>query len=54
MFDTALAVENMVLAAHALGLGTVILGYPLFFRSQRIQLAGQYHQCLNRVIVKLV
>jgi nitroreductase len=26
MFDTALAVENMVLAAHALGLGTVILG----------------------------
>jgi nitroreductase len=26
MFDTALAVENMVLAAHALGLGTVIMG----------------------------
>ncbi|MCX7912732.1 MAG: nitroreductase family protein [Dehalococcoidales bacterium] len=26
MFDTALAVENMVLAAHALGLGTVIIG----------------------------
>jgi nitroreductase len=26
MFDTALAVENMVLAAHGLGLGTVILG----------------------------
>jgi nitroreductase len=26
MFDTALAVQNMVLAAHALGLGTVILG----------------------------
>jgi nitroreductase len=26
MFDTALAIENMVLAAHALGLGTVILG----------------------------
>lgn len=26
MFDTALAAENMALAAHALGLGTVILG----------------------------
>jgi len=26
MFDAALAVENMVLAAHALGLGTVIIG----------------------------
>jgi nitroreductase len=26
MFDSALAVENMVLAAHGLGLGTVILG----------------------------
>jgi nitroreductase len=26
MFDIALAVENLVLAAHALGLGTVILG----------------------------
>ena len=26
MFDVALAVENMVLAAHALGLGTVIIG----------------------------
>jgi nitroreductase len=26
MFDAALAVENMALAAHALGLGTVILG----------------------------
>lgn len=26
MFDTALAVQNMVLAAHALGLGTVIVG----------------------------
>lgn len=26
MFDTALAVQNMVLAAHAQGLGTVILG----------------------------
>jgi len=26
MFDTALAVENMCLAIHALGLGTVILG----------------------------
>jgi nitroreductase len=26
MFDVALAVENMVLAAHALGLGTVIVG----------------------------
>jgi nitroreductase len=26
MFDTALAVENMVLAAHGLGLGTVIIG----------------------------
>jgi nitroreductase len=26
MFDTALATENMVLAAHAQGLGTVILG----------------------------
>jgi nitroreductase len=26
MFDAALAVQNMVLAAHALGLGTVIIG----------------------------
>jgi nitroreductase len=26
MFDTALAMENLVLAAHALGLGTVIVG----------------------------
>jgi nitroreductase len=26
MFDSALSVQNMVLAAHALGLGTVILG----------------------------
>jgi nitroreductase len=26
MFDTALAVQNMVLAAHDLGLGTVIIG----------------------------
>ncbi len=26
MFDAALAVENMTLAAHALGLGTVIIG----------------------------
>jgi nitroreductase len=26
MFDTALAVQNMVLAAHAQGLGTVIMG----------------------------
>jgi len=26
MFDTALAVQNMLLAAHALGLGTVIIG----------------------------
>ena len=26
MFDTALAVSNMVLAAHGLGLGTVIIG----------------------------
>jgi nitroreductase len=26
MFDTALAVQNMALAAHALGLGTVIVG----------------------------
>lgn len=26
MFDTALATQNMVLAAHALGLGTVIVG----------------------------
>ena len=26
MFDTALAVQNMVVAAHALGLGTVIIG----------------------------
>jgi nitroreductase len=26
MFDTALAIENMALAAHALGLGTVIIG----------------------------
>jgi nitroreductase len=26
MFDAALAVQNMVLAAHALGLGTVVIG----------------------------
>src|SRR4030042_3892274 len=26
MFDTALAIQNMVLAAHAQGLGTVIIG----------------------------
>ena len=26
MFDTALAVQNMVLAAHGLGMGTVIIG----------------------------
>lgn len=26
MFDTGLAVENMILAAHGLGLGTVIIG----------------------------
>jgi nitroreductase len=26
MFDTALAVQNMILAAHGLGLGTVIIG----------------------------
>jgi nitroreductase len=26
MFDTALAVQNMLLAAHALGLGTVVIG----------------------------
>jgi nitroreductase len=26
MFDTALALENMVLAAHSLGLGTVHIG----------------------------
>jgi nitroreductase len=26
MFDTALAVQNMILAAHDLGLGTVIIG----------------------------
>ena len=26
MFDTALAVQNMVLAAHDMGLGTVIIG----------------------------
>ncbi len=26
MFDVALAVQNLVLAAHALGLGTVIVG----------------------------
>jgi nitroreductase len=26
MFDTALAMQNLVLAAHALGLGTVIIG----------------------------
>ncbi len=26
MFDTALAMQNMCLAAHALGLGTVIIG----------------------------
>jgi nitroreductase len=26
MFDTALAIQNMILAAHGLGLGTVIIG----------------------------
>jgi nitroreductase len=26
MFDTALAMQNVVLAAHSLGLGTVIVG----------------------------
>ena len=34
MFDTALAVQNMVLAAHALGLGTVIIGA---FDSQKVE-----------------
>ena len=38
MFDTALAVENMVLAAHALGLGTVILG--TFDANQAEQVLG--------------
>lgn len=38
MFDTALAVENMVLAAHALGLGTVILG--TFNANQAEQVLG--------------
>ena len=27
MFDTALAIQNMTLAAHSLGLGTVIIGH---------------------------
>jgi len=26
MFDSALAMQNLILAAHALGLGTVIIG----------------------------
>jgi nitroreductase len=38
MFDAALAVENMVLAAHALGLGTVILG--TFDATQAEQVLG--------------
>jgi nitroreductase len=38
MFDAALAVENMVLAAHALGLGTVILG--TFDATQTEQVLG--------------
>lgn len=36
MFDTALAVQNMVLAAHALGLGTVIIGA---FDAQKAEIA---------------
>jgi nitroreductase len=36
MFDTALAVQNMVLAAHGLGLGTVIIGAFDAFRAAEI------------------
>ena len=36
MFDAALAVQNMVLAAHALGLGTVIIGA---FDAQKVEKA---------------
>lgn len=36
MFDTALAVQNMVLAAHSLGLGTVIIGAFDAFRAAGI------------------
>jgi nitroreductase len=36
MFDAALAVQNMVLAAHALGLGTVIIGA---FEAARVEQA---------------
>ncbi|MBN2062654.1 MAG: nitroreductase family protein [Deltaproteobacteria bacterium] len=36
MFDVALAVQNMVLAAHALGLGTVIIGA---FDARRVEKA---------------
>jgi nitroreductase len=36
MFDTALAVQNMVLAAHGLGLGTVIIGAFDAARAEKI------------------
>jgi nitroreductase len=36
MFDTALAVQNMVLAAHSLGLGTVIIGAFDAFRAAAV------------------
>jgi nitroreductase len=36
MFDTALAVQNMVLAAHALGLGTVIIGTLDASRAEKV------------------
>lgn len=36
MFDTALAVQNMVLAAHALGLGTVIIGTLDAARAEKV------------------
>jgi nitroreductase len=38
MFDTALAMENLVLAAHALGLGTVFVG--LFDADKATRLLG--------------
>ena len=36
MFDTALAVQNMVLAAHAQGLGTVIIGLFDAVRAEKV------------------
>jgi nitroreductase len=38
MFDTALAAQNMMLAAHSLGLGTVAIG--LFDASKAADLLG--------------